>query len=106
MAPTLAIKVVIGMNIMNSGIFINPILKGKLVSKKVPEIKNPIAPNRAIIKPIAAALPIAFFIGYPKYLSIGTFIMAPVIPIGADTNPDKKPDISLGIVLNLTLFLS
>ena len=28
-------------------------------SKKLPEIKNPIAPNNAIIKPIAAALPIA-----------------------------------------------
>ena len=36
-APTLAIKVVIGINIKNAGIFINPILKGKLASKKDPE---------------------------------------------------------------------
>ena len=62
-APTLAIKVVIGINIKNAGIFINPILKGKLASRKEPEIKKPTAPNSAIINPIAAALPIAFLIG-------------------------------------------
>ena len=43
--------------------FINPILKGKLASKKDPEIKKPIAQTKAITNPIAAALPIAFFIG-------------------------------------------
>ena len=62
-APTLAIKVVIGTNIKNAGILIKPILKGRFAFKKDQEIKKPIAPKRAIIKPIAAALPIAFFIG-------------------------------------------
>ena len=47
----------IGINIKNAGIFIKPILNGKLVSKKKPDVKNPIAPNKAMIKPIAAALP-------------------------------------------------
>ena len=61
-APTLAIKVVIGINIKNAGIFINPILKGKLASKKEPEIKKPMAPTNAIINPIAEALPIAFLL--------------------------------------------
>ena len=42
----------IGINIKNAGTFINPILKGKLVSKKDPEIKNPIAPKDAIIKQV------------------------------------------------------
>ena len=44
-------------------LFTNPILKGKLTSKNVPEIKKPIVPNNAIINPIEAALPMAFFIG-------------------------------------------
>ena len=62
-APILAINVVIGINIKKAGIFINPILKGKLAFKNEPEIMKPKAPNDAIIKPIAAALPIAFLIG-------------------------------------------
>ena len=50
-------------NIKKVGIFINPKLNGKFACIKDPDIKNPIAPNNAIIKPIAAALPIALFIG-------------------------------------------
>ena len=46
-------KVVIGINIKNAGIFIKPILSGRLEFKKLPEKRNPIAPNRAIKKPIA-----------------------------------------------------
>ena len=46
-----------------------------------------------ITHPIAAALPIAFVIGYPKNLNIGTFIIAPVIPIGAEIEPDINPKI-------------
>ena len=38
-------------------------LNGRSASRYEPEIKNPIAPNKAIKKPIAAALPIALFIG-------------------------------------------
>tara|TARA_B100001121_G_C18423383_1_gene495747 strand:- start:44 stop:481 length:438 start_codon:yes stop_codon:yes gene_type:complete len=90
-APTLAINIVIGIKIKNAGIFINPILKGSCASNNDPENMNPVAPNNAIIKPIAAALPIAFLIGYPKYLRIGTFITAPPIPIGADIKPDINP---------------
>ena len=56
-----------------------------------------------ITKPIAAALPIAFVIEYPKNLNIGTFIIAPVIPIGADIEPDIKPKIALGKKLNVGL---
>ena len=62
-APTLAINIVIGINIKKAGIFIKPILKGKFASKKVPEVKKPKAPNRAIINPMAAALPIDLLIG-------------------------------------------
>ena len=62
-APTLAIKVVIGINIKKAGIFIKPMRRVKLASKKEPYIKKPRAPTIAIINPIAAALPIAFFIG-------------------------------------------
>ena len=98
-------KVVIGINIKNAGMFINPTLKGKLTSKKEPEIKKPIAPTIAIINPIAEALPIAFFIGYPKYLKTGTFITAPPIPIEAETNPDPKPVIILEKRLNFFLEL-
>ena len=93
----------IGININNAGILIKPTLKGKLTFKYDPEIKNPIAPNKAIKKPIAAALPIALLIGYPKYLSIGTFITAPPIPIGADTNPEINPKTILGSKLKLGL---
>ena len=53
-------------------------------------------PVKDIKKPIAAALPIHLLIGYPKYLSIGTFIIAPVIPIGAEIKPDNKPNIIRG----------
>ncbi len=62
-APILAINVVIGIKIKNAGIFINPILKGRFAFKNDPDIINPNAPKDAIIKPIAAALPIAFLIG-------------------------------------------
>ena len=62
-APIFAITVVIGTNIKKAGILINPILKGKFASKYDPEIKKPNAPKRAIINPIAAALPIALLIG-------------------------------------------
>ena len=55
-------KVVIGINIKNAGMFIKPILSGRLEFKKLPERRNPIAPNRAIRKPMAAALTIALFI--------------------------------------------
>ena len=63
LAPTLAINIVIGINIKKAGIFINPILNGKLVFRIVPEIKKPIAPNKEITEPIATALPIALLIG-------------------------------------------
>ena len=56
-------------------------------------IKNPMAPNKAIKKPIAAALPIALLIEYPKNFNIGTFITAPPIPIGAEIKPTKNPKI-------------
>ena len=49
------------------------------------------APNNAIKKPIAAALPIALLIEQPKNLSIGTFITAPPIPIIAEIKPTIKP---------------
>ena len=62
-APTFAINIVIGIKIKKAGIFINPMLKGKLVFKIDPEYQKPMAPHNAIIKPIVAALPIAFFIG-------------------------------------------
>ena len=54
--------VVMGMKIKKAGIFKNPILKGKLIFKYVPEIRKPKAPNTAIKKPIAAALPMALLI--------------------------------------------
>ena len=54
---------IIGKNIKNAGIFKKPILNGKLAFKQLPEKRKPIVPNKAIIKPIAAALPIALFIG-------------------------------------------
>ena len=61
-APILAIKVVIGTNIKKAGIFIKPMLNGKFTFKFHPEIRKPIAANREIIEPIAAALPIALLI--------------------------------------------
>ena len=51
------------------------------------------APNKAIKKPIAAALPIALLIEKPKNFNIGTFIIAPPIPITAEINPTTKPKI-------------
>ena len=56
-------KAVIGKNIRNAGIFKNPILRGNWALRYEPDIKNPTAPNKAITKPMAAALPIALFIG-------------------------------------------
>ena len=66
LAPIFAIKVVIGIKIKNAGIFIKPKLNGIFVFKKLPLIKKPKAPNNAIKKPIAAALPIALLMEYPK----------------------------------------
>ena len=63
LAPTLAINIVIGIKIKKAGTFIKPILNGNLTFKIDPEYQNPIAPQNAIINPIVAALPIAFFIG-------------------------------------------
>ena len=63
LAPTLAINMVIGINIKKAGIFMNPTLNGKSAFKKEPEIKKPIVPNKEITEPMAAALPIALLIG-------------------------------------------
>ena len=46
-----------------AGMFINPILIGKLTFNANPEIIKPMDPNNAVTKPIAAALPIAILIG-------------------------------------------
>ena len=99
LAPTLAIMVVIGTNIKKAGIFIKPKLNGKSALRINPEIKKPVAPNKAIMKPIAAALPIAILISYPKYLKIGTFIIAPVIPIGVEIKPEIRPKINFELKL-------
>ena len=61
-APTFAIRIVIGINIRKAGIFIKPTLKGKSVLIAIPDNKNPRHPNIDIKKPIEAALPIALFI--------------------------------------------
>ena len=63
LAPTLAINIVIGINIKKAGTLIKPILRGKLAFKYDPVKKKPSPPNKAIINPIAEALPIALFIG-------------------------------------------
>ena len=105
-APTLAIKDVIGINIKKAGIFTKPKLKGRFAFSKKPDVKKPIEPIDAIINPIAAELPIALLIGYPKYLRIGTFIIAPVIPIGADIKPEMKPNVALGRNLNFLFFFN
>ena len=63
LAPNLAISIVIGINIKKAGILIKPMLNGKLAFKYEPVKKKPNPPNTAIINPIAAALPIALFIG-------------------------------------------
>ena len=104
-APILAINIVIGINIKKAGMLINPMLSGIFACKKDPDIKKPIAPNRAIINPIAAALPIALLIGYPKYFKIGTFITAPPIPMGAEINPDINPSTTLFERLKLILII-
>ena len=83
----------------------NPKLKGSLVFKTIPEYQKPIAPHNAIMKPIVAALPIAFLIGYPKYFNIGTFITAPPIPIGAEIKPEIKPKRIRKCSLNLFLLI-
>ena len=44
-----------------------------------------------IKNPIDAAVPIALFIVYPTNFNIGTFIIAPPIPIKEDINPTMKP---------------
>ena len=56
-------NVVIGTNIINAGILINPMLNGISAFNIMPDVKNPIDPNKAIINPIAAELPIAKLIG-------------------------------------------
>ena len=63
LAPTLAINIVIGINIKKAGILIKPMLNGKLAFKYEPVKKKPNPPNKAIINPIAEALPIALFMG-------------------------------------------
>ena len=55
-------KAVIGKKTRKAGIFKKPMLNGRSASRYEPEIKKPPAPNKAIINPIAAALPIALFI--------------------------------------------
>ena len=47
------------------------------------------------IKPIAAAVPIALFIVKPTNFNIGTFIIAPPIPIKEDIKPQKFLKLSL-----------
>ena len=106
LAPILAIKDVIGINIRKAGILTKPRLKGRFAFNKKPEVKKPIEPIDAMTNPIAAELPIALLIGYPKYLKIGTFIIAPVIPMGADIKPDKKPKVAFGKNLNFLFFFN
>ena len=98
-------NIVIGIKIKKAGKLIKPILNGKLAFKTKPEYQNPIAPHNAIIKPIVAAVPIAFFIGYPKYFNIGTFITAPPIPIGAEIKPEINPNKIRKCILNFFLLI-
>ena len=95
MAPIFAISIVIGIKIKNAGILTNPKLSGALIFRYVPEIAKPKAPIIETKKPIAAELPIALFIEYPKNFNIGTLIEPPPIPIGAIKKPDKKPKTTL-----------
>ena len=69
---------------VNKNIFIEEIFEGLFRNKKIP-------PNK--IYNIA------------KNLNIGTFIIAPVMPIGAEIEPDIKPKTALGKKLNLGLIL-
>ena len=80
-------------------------LRGKFALKYEPENKNPITANKATMNPIAAALPIALFIGYPKYLKTGTFITAPPMPIVDEIRPDIVPKIILGAKLKFAFIL-
>ena len=57
----------IGIKIKKAGMLINPMLSGIFACKKDPDIKKPIAPNKAITEPIAAALPIAFLMGFRTF---------------------------------------
>ena len=75
--------------------FINPKLNGALTFKQFPKIAKPVAPTKAIKKPMAADVPIATFIGQPNILNIGVLNTPPPIPIGADRNPERKPQIIL-----------
>ena len=75
--------------------FTNPKLNGTLTLRQLPETAKPIAPIKAIKKPMAAELPIAIFIGQPNILNTGVLNTPPPIPIGADKKPDKKPQITL-----------
>lgn len=79
-----------------------PILRGKLVLTNNPVKKNPIHPNIEIKKPIDAAVPIDLFIVYPTNFNIGTFIIAPPIPIKEETKPTIKPNVVLWNKLNLS----
>ena len=63
-APTLAMYIVNGIKIINAGIFMNPILKGKLVLINNPVKKNPMHPDIEIKNPIEAAVPIDILIVY------------------------------------------
>ena len=83
--------IVIGINIKKAGIYIKPALKGTLFSANIPVIKKPNVPKIDIKKPIDAAVPIALFIVKPTNFNMGTFNIAPPIPIKEDTIPTKKP---------------
>ena len=82
----------IGINIINAGMFINPMLKGKLVFINTPVKKKPILPNTEIKKPIEAAVPIDLLMVYPTNFNMGTFIIAPPIPISEEIKPTIKPN--------------
>ena len=84
-----------GIKIKNAGILTNPKLSGTSILRYVPEIAKPKAPIIDTMKPIAAELPIALLIEYPKNFNIGTLIEPPPIPMGAVKKPDKKPKITL-----------
>ena len=70
-APILAITIVMGIKIKNAGILTNPKLSGTSILRYVPEIAKPKAPIIDTMKPIAAELPIALLIEYPKNFNIG-----------------------------------
>ena len=82
---------VIGIKIRKAGIFIKPKLRGMLVLIINPEITNPKQPNTAIKNPMDAALPIDLFMVYPTNFKIGTFIIAPPMPISEETKPTINP---------------